>query len=61
MRLWPVEPAGRALVLAAEEPTLLAPPESDCAAAGASELDGLLLWSYLSSAAYASSHLVTTP
>jgi hypothetical protein len=47
------EPAAGALVVPSEESALLAPPKSDGSAAGAQELDGLLLRCDLSSAAYA--------
>lgn len=52
-RLWSGETAAGALVVPSEEPALLAPPEGDGSAAGAQELDGLLLGGDLSSAAYA--------
>ena len=60
-RLWSAESAGWALVFTAEEPALLASPEGDRATAGALELHNLLLGRYLSSAANARSHTVTTP
>ena len=52
-RLWSGEPAAGALVVSSEESALFAPPEGDGSAAGAQELDGLLLGGDLSSAAYA--------
>jgi len=47
------ESAAGALVVPSEEPALLAPPKGDGSAAGAQELDCLLIRGDLSSAAYA--------